>query len=219
MLTVHHLNDSRSQRILWLLEEIGVPYEIKKYTRMPDMLAPKELLAVNPIGKAPVISDGDINLAESGAIIEYIIHKYGNGKWKPTTDDGNVANLYYLHMAEGSLMPILVQKLVFRIIPQKAPFFLRPILNAVFSKIDSRFLQPDVEKFSQLIESHLSTREYFSGEELTAADFAMSFPLESMVAEKLAGVHTTEYVLRIQSRPAYKRALAKGGDYAYAANE
>jgi len=218
MLIVHHLNDSRSQRILWVLEELGIPYEIKKYQRTETMQAPQELLDINPIGKSPVISDGDIILAESGAIIEYLIEKYGNGKWKPTTDSGYIDNLYYTHTAEGSLMPLLVQKLMLQVIPQKAPYIISYLLRYIFGTVDASFLQPDVDRFIKLIEGHLSKVEYFAGgTEPTSADFAMSFPLEALVLEKMAGPHITKYVLKFQSRPGYQRALEKGGDYSYVA--
>ncbi|KAJ7599334.1 thioredoxin-like protein [Mycena floridula] len=211
---VHHLNDSRSQRILWTLEELGVPYEIKKYQRTATQQAPKELLEVHSLGKSPVITDGTITLAESGAIIEYLIAKYG----KPTTisDAGYLDNLYYTHAAEASFMPLLSQKILFQIIPQKSPWVIRWILNYVFGQVNGLFLQPAIDNFKNMVEEHLSKNEYFAGgTELTSADFAMLFPLEGLAFGKLAGPNTTKYVERIQSRPAYQRALEKGGEFAY----
>ncbi|KAF7973908.1 hypothetical protein HWV62_13950 [Athelia sp. TMB] len=142
---VHHLNDSRSQRILWLLEELELPYEIKQHTRQSDQRAPPELLAVNPLGKSPVIQDGDVTLAESGAIVEYIIEKYGRPQDKPT-EAGKLDNLYYVHYSEGTLMPVLVNKLVFQIIPTQAPFFIRPLLWIVFGQVDKQLTAPELKK-------------------------------------------------------------------------
>ncbi|CAL1709056.1 unnamed protein product [Somion occarium] len=219
-LVVHHLNDSRSQRILWLLEELDVPYELKKYQRMPDMTAPKELTAVHPLGYAPVITDGDITLAESGAIVEYIINKYGGGKAN-LPEAGKIDDLYYAHYAEGSLMPMLVNKLVYNIVPQRSPFILRPLVKIVFSTLQTKMLDPRLEKHAAFIEQHLSkdNRQWFAGGDgPTAADYQMSFPLETWCHRfpEVLGPNTKEYVKRIHQRPAYKKALEKGGKYTYA---
>ncbi|KAK0192304.1 thioredoxin-like protein [Armillaria mellea] len=198
MIIVHHLNNSRSQRILWLLEELGVPYEIKKYYRSSLQQAPKELLEVNPLGKSPVITDGDVNLAESGAIIEYLIEKYGNGRFRTTTGSEHINNLYYTHYAEGSLMPVLVMGLIFRFVPQQSPWFLRPFMRFIFSQLEKLLVKPELAKHSELS----------GGVEPTSADFIMIFPLE--------GKNTSEYIQKVHTRPAYKRALEKGGEFAYA---
>ncbi|KAF5380059.1 hypothetical protein D9615_006137 [Tricholomella constricta] len=222
MITVHHLNNSRSQRILWLLEELEVPYEIKRYERTAEQRAPKELLEISPLGKSPVISDGSVTLAESGAIVEYLISKYGNGKFQaPASGPGYLQNLYYSHYAEGSLMPLLVQKIIFNIVPQKTPFLIRPLANLIFNNLNKQLLLPEFEKHFALIESHLGTVKtgwFADGEEPTAADFQMAFPLEGIVtaAPDMATPKMIEYVDRVQSRPAYKRAIEKGGQYAYA---
>ncbi|KAF9041197.1 thioredoxin-like protein [Panaeolus papilionaceus] len=220
MLIVHHLNDSRSQRILWLLEELDVPYEIKTYQRTPEMQAPPELLKVNPLGKSPVITDGELNLAESGAIVEYLISKYGNGKII-VPESGLVDEVYYKHYAEGSLMPLLTQYLMFTIIPQKSPFFLRPILKFVFNKITQAMLLPQIKANFAMVESHLAKRSSMwiaGGSTPTAADFQMAFCLEAVVVEapEFVGPKTKAYVEMVHKREAYQRASKKGGDYKYA---
>ncbi|EGO03539.1 hypothetical protein SERLA73DRAFT_129880 [Serpula lacrymans var. lacrymans S7.3] len=216
---VHHLNDSRSQRILWLLEELEVPYQVKRYNRTSNMTAPKELFAISPLGKSPVITDGDITLAESGAIVEYIINKYGRSQDKPP-DSGKVHDMYFTHYSEGSFMPLLVQQLIFNIIPKRAPFFLRYLLSYIFNSITSQLVTPELKKHKNMIETHLSkTGEWFAGgDHPTAADYMMSFPLEALVSEnpEMLGPKAAEFIKRVQSRPAYKRGLEKGGDYAYA---
>ncbi|ESK88087.1 glutathione s-transferase [Moniliophthora roreri MCA 2997] len=216
MIVVYHLDNSRSQRILWLLEELCVPYEIKKYERTPNGLAPPELLKVYPLGKSPVITDGDLTLAESGAIVEYLIKKYGEGKFTPP-EKGEIDNLYFTHYAEGSIMPTFVMKLIFTMIPQKSPWILRWLLRIVFDKIESTMLAPELKKHSDLMESHLSKKEWLAGGNgPTSADFLMSMPAEILELTKLAGPSTVAYVRRIHKRPAYRTALQKGGEYAYA---
>ncbi|KAI0777284.1 thioredoxin-like protein [Trametes elegans] len=218
-LIVHHLNDSRSQRILWLLEELDVPYEIKHYQRTAERLAPPELKAVNPLGNAPVITDGSLNLAESGAIVEYIIQKYGNGRAQPP-ESGKIDNLYYTHYAEASLMPLLVSKLIYRIIPERSPFLLRPILKGVFSMVSAKMLDPRLKVHAEMIETHLAKTDSFfaGGAEPTSADYMMVFALEAWAADPNSslGPKSKAYVERIHSRPAYIRGLEKGGEYAFA---
>ncbi|KAK7693480.1 hypothetical protein QCA50_003048 [Cerrena zonata] len=219
-LVVHHLNDSRSQRILWLLEELEVPYEIKKYQRTPEMVAPAELSAIHPLGGAPVITDGEVTLAESGAIVEYIIQKYGGGKAVPP-EAGKIDELFYVHYCEGSLMPLLVNSLIFSIIPERAPFLLRPLLRSVFANVRAKMLDVRLKKHSELIESHLSKddREWFAGgKEPTASDIMMGFALEAWHAKspESLGPKTKAYIQRMHDRPAYKRSIEKGGEYQYA---
>ncbi|KAJ3485423.1 hypothetical protein NLJ89_g11899 [Agrocybe chaxingu] len=220
MLTVHYLVNSRAQRILWLLEELEVPYEIKKYERTPQQRAPPELLEISPLGKSPVITDGDVTLAESGAIVEYVIKKYGNGKGIPS-ESGSLDNLYFSHYAEGSLMPMLVQKVIFDMIPKNVPFFIRPIISAVLAQVTKVLIQPEIKKHLAMIESHLEKSKsiwFAGGEEPTSADYQMAFPLEALVksAPELVGPKATEYVKVVHAREAYKRGLEKGGKYAYA---
>ena len=217
MIIVHHLNNSRSQRILWMLEELGVPYEVKRYQRLPSMLAPPELKAVHPLGKSPVITDGDKTLAESGAIIEYLGDAYGHGKLTPALGTPERLHYtYFLHYAEGSLMPLLFMKLVFARIPSRLPFLFKPVGKAIVKGANSTLLDPQIGNHFMFLESELSKREWFAGPSFTAADIQMSFPLEAAAARapiirqmpKLSA-----WLDRIQARPAYKRALEKGGPY------
>jgi len=218
---VHHLNDSRSQRVLWLLEELKLTYEIKKYQRQPDMRAPKELLQINPLGKSPAITDGDVALSESGAIVEYLINKYGKDKDKPS-QAGWLDNLYYTHYAEGTLMPLLVNKLIFSLVPTRAPFFIRPLLWIIFGQLDKLLIIPELKKNQDLIETHLkkSFSGWFAGgEHPTSADYMMSFPLETFPSRGGDGAgegEIREWVKKVQERPAYKRALESGGEYSHA---
>jgi glutathione S-transferase len=222
MITVHHLNNSRSQRVLWLLEELDVPYEIKHYQRDPKtMLAPPELLAVHPLGKSPVITDGPHTVAESGAIIEYLVDRYGAGRLKPAV--GSPERLrysYWLHFAEGSAMPPLLLRLIFnRIGAAPTPFFIRPVARAIAAKVNQAFIAPNLARQLDFMESELAAREWFAGDEFCAADIQMSFPLE--VARQRAGLDDThpklmQFLQRIHARPAYQRALSAGGPYALA---
>ncbi|KZT68892.1 thioredoxin-like protein [Daedalea quercina L-15889] len=217
---VHHLNNSRSQRILWLLEELGVAYEIKKYQRTPGLTAPEELKAVNPIGTAPVITDGSVNLAESGAIIEYIIRKYGNGRARPPAS-GEVHDLYWLHAAEGSLMPLGVNAYIMRIITERTPWLIRPLVSFLMSKLRARVIDPRLRVHAQLIEQRLTEVDggwIADGEEPTAADYMMIFPLECMsqLCPEFLGINTERYLRRVHERPAYRRGLEIGGKYDYA---
>lgn len=217
MIIVHHLNNSRSQRILWMLEELDVPYEIKRYQREPSMMAPASLRAVHPLGKSPVITDGDKTLAESGAIIEYLGDTYGHGKLTPALGTPERLNYtYFLHYAEGSLMPLLFMKLVFGRIPGRLPFFMKPVGKAIVKGANSTLLDPQIGNHFMFLESELSKREWFAGPAFTAADIQMSFPLEAAAArapiiKKLPKL--SAFLARIQARPAYKRALEKGGPY------
>ena len=217
MIIVHHLNNSRSQRILWMLEELGVPYDVKRYEREPSMQAPASLRAVHPLGKSPVITDGDRTLAESGAILEYLVDTYGNGRFRPATGTPEKINYtYFLHYAEGSLMPLLLMKLIFSRIPSRLPFFMKPVGRAIAKGANTTLLDPQIGSHFMFLEGELGKREWFAGADFTAADIQMSFPLEAAAARaplvrqmpKLAG-----FLDRIQARPAYKRALEKGGPY------
>ncbi|KAF8596492.1 thioredoxin-like protein, partial [Ceratobasidium sp. AG-I] len=218
-LILHHLNDSRSQRVIWLLEELEVPYDIKKYERTPEQLAPPELKAVHPLGLSPVITDGNVVLAESGAIIEYLIRKYGAGKFDPP-EAGYVDNVYYTHYSEGTLMPILVNHMIFTGVPEHSPFFIRPLLRMVFNTLHSQLVEPRLKANMAMIESHLATRpgKFFAGgSEPTSADFVMLFPLEALISSKIMsiGEHTCAFVERMHARAAYKRVMEKGGEYKY----
>ena len=219
MIIVHHLNNSRSQRILWLLEELGLPYEVKRYQRdAKTMLAPPELRAVHPLGKSPVISDGDLVLAESGAIVEYLASRYGNGILIPKANTPeHLRYLYWMHFAEGSMMPPLLLKLIFdRIESSPMPFFVKPVARGIAQKAKGMMVTPNLERLLTFMESELGTREWFAGPEFSAADIQMSFPLEAASArggldEKRPKLWA--FLKKIHARPAYLRALEKGGKY------
>ncbi|MBQ5941592.1 MULTISPECIES: glutathione S-transferase family protein [unclassified Massilia] len=219
MILVHHLNNSRSQRILWLLEELGLDYEIKKYQRDPKtMLAPPELKAVHPLGKSPVISDGDTVVAESGAIVEYLVQRYGNGRLIPPADTPERLRwTYFLHFAEGSAMPPLLLKLIFdRIEHGPMPFFVRPIARAIARKVKNDFVLPNIRSQLDYLEAELNKSTWFAGEEFSAADIQMSFALEASSSRGgLDGKYPklSAFLERIHARPAYQRALERGGKY------
>lgn len=220
MITVHHLNNSRSQRVLWLLEELELPYEIRFYQRDPKtMLAPAALRKVHPLGKAPVITDGNVTLAESGAIIEYILERYGNGRLLPQAGTPEWLRFtYWLHYAEGSAMPPLVMKLIFQRLPRQAPFFVWPAAKLISGGAQRRFIDPQIRLHMDYWETELQTHEWFAGPDFTACDIQMSIPLEIATTRARAIAtrpHVTFFVERIRARPAYCRALEKGGSYAY----
>ncbi|EIL96930.1 glutathione S-transferase family protein [Rhodanobacter sp. 115] len=219
MITVHHLNNSRSQRILWLLEELGVPYEIKRYQRDPKtMLAPPELRAVHPLGKSPVVDDDGTVLAESGAIVEYLADRYDTGTLIPP--HGTPQRLrcnYWLHYAEGSAMPPLLLKLVFhRVETAPMPFFARPIAKGIAGKVQHGFVDPQIALHLDYMEGELGKSVWFGGPEFSVADIQMSFPLEA--AASRGGLNESRpklwaFLQRIHARPAYQRALERGGEY------
>jgi glutathione S-transferase len=221
MLTVHHLNNSRSQRVLWLLEELGISYEIKHYQRDPQtMLAPAELKAIHPLGKSPVITVDGGTLAETGAIIEYIVGRYGAGRLVPAP--GTPARMrwtYWLHYAEGSAMPPLLMKLVFSALPARSPALLRPVVKAIAGRAETGFIDPQLKAHFDYWEAELGKAEWFAGPEFSAADIMMSFPIEAAAGRGGALVgrpRLKAFLEKIHARPAYRRALEKGGPYAYA---
>ncbi|MEH2303434.1 MAG: glutathione S-transferase [Nostoc sp.] len=219
MITVHHLNNSRSQRVLWLLEELGIEYEVKRYDRNPKtMLAPASLREVHPLGKSPVITDGALTLAESGAIIEYLVERYGNGRLIPAPGTPErLRYTYWLHYAEGSAMPLLLLKLVFDQIEKgPIPFFVRPIARAIVDRVKNSFIQPQIAQHLDYQEAEIGKSTWFAGNEFTAADIQMSFPLEAAAAR--AGLDASRpklmaFLDRIHTRPAYQQALERGGAY------
>ena len=233
MLTVHHLETSRSHRILWLLEELGVPYELKVYARDPKTrLAPAALRKVHPLGKSPVITDQGDTFAESGAIIEYLVETYGaNAK---VGASGDLAHLqpapgtpeqrrcrFWMHYAEGSLMNWLVMKLVFTSIPrQPMPFFAKPIARALCGKVQQQLIDPNIESALAYMEEHLGRHTWFAGEYISMADFQMSFAVEAAVSRSTKAAecpHLQAYAARMRARPAYQRAIEKGGPVVMAA--
>lgn len=223
MLTLHHLETSRSHRILWLLEELGVPYELRRYQRDPaTRLAPPELKHLHPLGKSPVITDGELVVAESGAILEYLAECYGAqapaelAHLEPAR--GTPAHRqcrFWMHYAEGSLMNWLVMQLVFDTIPrQPMPFFVRPIARTLCATVQRKLIAPNVQTALAFMEAHLAQHRWFAGEHLSLADFQMSFAVEAALARgntASAWPHLQAYLQRIQARPAYQRALEKGG--------
>ncbi len=219
MIVVHHLNNSRSQRVLWLLEELAIPYEIKFYARdAKTMLAPPSLRKVHPLGKSPVITDADLTLAESGAIVEYLIERYGAGQFSPPAGSAeSVRYRYWMHYAEGSAMPPLLMKLVFdQIEKAKMPFFAKPIARAISAKVQGGFIGPSIRSNLDFMEAELAKGSFFVGETLTGADIQLSFPLEAAAARgglDAKWPRLTDFLKRIHARPAYQRALEKGGPF------
>jgi len=206
MITVHHLNNSRSQRILWLLEELGTPYEIKHYERDPKTnRAPAELKAIHQLGKSPVIEDGELVVAETGAIIVYLLDRYGDGKLRPEKGTQDYVDyVHFLHFAEGSAMlPLLLALYTGYLGEAAAP--IQPMIMA------------EIKGILDYCEYNLISKSWFAGDEMTGADIQMIFPLEAAKARgRLKGYEAcNEYVDRIHKRPAYLRALEKGGAYAY----
>lgn len=222
MITVHHLEHSRSQRVLWLLEELELPYQIQHYKRDPKTsLAPPELRRVHPLGKSPVISDGEHTVAESGAIIEYLVERHGHGRLRPPAgSDDRLRYTYWLHFAEGSAMTPLLLTLVFdKVKSAPMPFFAKPIARGIADKVMSGFVTPNLKSQLDFMEAELQQRPWFAGDEFSAADVQMSFPLEA--AAQRAGLDASrprlmDFLKRIHARPAYQRALQRGGPYSFA---
>jgi glutathione S-transferase len=220
MITVHHLADSRSQRVLWLLEELGLPYEVKRYERDPrSMLAPAALRAIHPLGKSPVVDDADIRVAETGAVVEHLLDAHGQGRLRPTpgTAEGRRFT-YWLHYAEGSAMTPLLLKLVFSQLPKRAPGLMKPIVNAIAAKAQSGFVDPQLSSHVDYWEAELGKSEWFAGDAFSAADIMMSFPVEagaSRAFRRRDRPRLDAFLKRIHERPAYQRALERGGPYAY----
>lgn len=210
MLIVHYLNKSRAQRLLWLLEELEVPYEIKLYERGPDYLAPASLKAVHPLGKSPVIEDDGVVIAESGAIFEYLIEKYGHGRLVPPPGTPErLRYTYWLHYAEGSAMPLLVMKLIFNNIPMRVPFFLKPFARMICGGVAAKLIDPQLRDNVALWEKELGRDGWFAGREFTAADIIMSFPVEQLSNRggSISGMPAIQsYVQAIRQRPGYQAA-------------
>lgn len=221
MITVHHLNDSRSQRVLWLLEELGLPYDVKRYQRdAKTMLAPPELKAIHPLGKSPVLDDGDLRVAETGAIIEYLLEAHpGSGlRPAPSTPAGR-RYTYWLHYAEGSAMTPLLLKLIFGQVPKRAPLLARPVISGMARKVDATLIAPQIKAHTEYWEAELARSEWFAGDAFSAADVMMSFPVEAAGSRVGYGADKPRlkaFLQRIHARPAYQRALERGGPYSYA---
>ena len=206
MLIVHHLNDSRSQRVLWLLEELGLPYEIRHYARdATTRLAPPELKAVHPLGKSPVLTDGTQTVIESGAIIDYIVRHYGGGRLRPAVGTPDYESyLQWLHYAEGSAMlPLMLKLYVGRLGDAGAPLAPR--------------IESEIANHIGFVDRSLKGRDWLIGDSLTAADLQMSFVGEALRAARPMFPSVDAWVKRFQARPAYRKALERGGPYALAA--
>ena len=221
MIIVHHLNDSRSQRVLWVLEELGLDYQIRPYQRdAKTMLAPPELRAVHPLGKSPVIEDGDVKVAETGAILQYLLDTYAGGRLQPPPGTEAARKLtYWLHYAEGSAMPPLLLKLVFARLPVNAPGLIRPIVKAVSAKAQSSFIDPQLKTHADYWEAELAATGWFAGDAFSAADIMMSFPVEAAAQrafKRKDRPRLDAFLTTIHGRPAWKRALERGGPYSYA---
>jgi glutathione S-transferase len=219
VITLHHLENSRSQRIVWLLEELGVEYEINRYERDKKTgLAPLDLMKVHPLGKAPVITDGELVVAESGAIIEYLVNTYDDGhllpaKGTPERMDYN----YWMHYAEGTFMPLMIVSLIMsRIETAKMPFFVKPIAKGIVAKVRQGYLSPNIKRNLVYMNDVLGKSTWFCGEEISAADIQMSFPLEAAeVRTDLSNSYPNlkAFLDRVKKRPAYQAGLKRGGPY------
>jgi len=218
MITVHNLENSQSIRILWLLEELGADYHIQQYSRDSSSdMAPSEFKKLHIIGTAPAISDGELTLPETNAIVDYILDKHPNSTLRPEPGTPQRTRfLYWLHATQGSLMPLMLEALIFKRMISKAPFLFRPILRMVVNAVRDNYLWPRYERLLKHMETELSTSTWLSGEELTAADIVMGYCLE--VAEVRTGIskdypHIHGFLKRMRSRPAYQRALQKNGAF------
>jgi glutathione S-transferase len=207
VIVVHHLNNSRSQRILWLLEELNTPYRVETYRRdAKTNLAPPELRAIHPLGKSPVVEDGDLVLAESGAIIEYLLERHGNGRLVPARGTNeHVRYLHWMHFAEGTIMLHLVARLYLGRVGDAAKTMQARVDAMIGDELD-------------LVEAELTRGGHMAGAEFSAADVQMGFPLEFAAFAKLVDARHArlrDYLARMQARPAYRRAVDKGGAYAF----
>jgi len=221
MIIVHHLNDSRSQRVLWLLEEMGLPYEVKRYQRdARTMLAPPALKAIHPLGKSPVLDDGDARVAETGAIVEYLLEAHPPSGLKPAPGTADARRFtYWLHYAEGSAMTPLLLKLIFSAIPGRVPFLARGVAKGISKAVNANMIDPQIAAHTVYWEVELGRSEWFAGDTFTAADIMMSFPVEAVGARIGFGADKPKlkaFLQKIHARPAYQRALERGGPYSYA---
>lgn len=211
MLTLHHLEQSRSFRILWALEELQQNYEIKYYKRSPTFAAPPELKQVHPLGKAPILQDNQRVIAESAVILEYLQSQYDlDHQFKPQNDEDAFQYLYWMHYAEGSLMPLLVFQLVMNNVGKNVPFLIRPVANKITDGIKASFIRPRLKDHISFLEDYLAKHDYFAGQ-FSFADIQMSFPLEAILT-RITGQypHIQAFLKRIQTRPAYQQAKQKG---------
>ena len=215
MRRIHYLEDSRAHRILWLLEELGLDYEIELYRRGPDLRAPVALKQIHPLGKSPVLEDDGRIIAESGAITEYLVDRYGDetGLRPAPGSDAALRYSYWMHYAEGSAMPLLLQKLLFTMLPERIPALIRPVARMISKGALSKLVDPQLKDHLAFWESELARDGWFAGDHFTAADIMMSFPVEAGADRALDGEPTpaiARYLAAIRARPAYARALERG---------
>jgi glutathione S-transferase len=208
MITLYHLENSRANRALWLLEELDLEYEMKSFKRV-NGLAPEEAKEIHPLGKFPMISDNGRVIAESGAITEYLVNKAG--KLAPTTFEEKLQFTYWMHYAEGSLTPLYLLWYMFGIIVKKVPWVLKGLLGLVFGKVNESFVYPNLKLHLGVVEEHLKQHDYFCGSEFTAADIQMSFPINACLLTGFVGPVTKQWLEKVESRPKAKIAYEKGG--------
>lgn len=218
MITLHHLENSQSIRILWLLEEIGEPYGFEMYDRDTEtMLAPDTYKTLSPLGTAPTITDGDLALSESNAIIDYIVDRSARSDLRPAADDPMRADyLFWFHTAQGTLQPMATFGFVLGLATQRSPFFVRPIISKVEQTLNSVFIQPRLKAVFKAMEAQLSTSEFLAGDRFTSADIAMGYTLHmaKMRGDVLDGYPSIlDYVMRMEARPAWQAALEKDGKF------
>lgn len=210
MITLHHLEQSRSFRILWALEELNLSYQIQFYRRLATLAAPPELKRVHPLGKAPVLTDGEESIAESAVILEYLQEQYdAQQQFKPQDHANKQQYRYWMHYAEGSLMPLLVMQLVMSNVPQHVPFLIKLVAKKITAGVKAGFIQPRLKDHVQFLESYLATHDYFAGT-FSFADIQMSFPLQALVSRTQGKYpHIQAFIQRIAERPAFARAKSK----------
>ena len=221
MLTVHHLNNSRSQRVLWLLEEMSTPYELVRYQRGPDQRAPASLRKIHPLGLSPVLTDDSgLALAETGAIVTWLLHRFDTAHRFSVAPDSAAwpQYLYWLHASEGTVMPPLVMSLVMTVMTSQAPALIRPVAKAIRGGLEKKFYGPQIRNNFAYAEGEVARTGWFAGDAFSAADVMMSFPVEAAGSRADMSPYPAlrDWLSRIRARPAYREALARGGKYDYA---
>lgn len=214
MLTLHHLEKSRSFRIVWALEELGIEYQLKHYRRQPSFAAPEELKQYHPLGKAPILTGDDgLVVVESAVILDYLIDHYDRARvFRPDDPALQREYAYWMHYAEGSLMPLLVMTLVLSMVPKKVPLLIRPVAHKIVDGVGEAFTHPRLKEHLHYLENYLTHHTYFAGD-FSFADIQMSFPLFA-ITERFKGQypHIHAFVERVQQRPAYHQARQRGGE-------
>lgn len=216
MLTLHHLENSQSIRVLWLLEELRANYQIKHYKRDEDTsLAPEDFKKLHPMGTSPCITDGELVMPESNAILDYVMDKYGSAELRPGAESELRANyLYWYHASQGTFMPLLLESLIFKRMVSKVPIIIRPIIKFVVDKVKTNYLNVRLQKMLAQIENTLASSTWFAGEQFTAADIVMGYCME--VAYVRVGMddrypNSQRFLQQMRERPAYKKAMIKNG--------